>query len=96
MLALEIASARLASTKAKLDEEMRQLRSVISRAKQMSLPGYEFRARLVMAEAQTASGSREQAFETLRRLKQDAAQGGFKLIARKASEAESRLQTKDK
>jgi hypothetical protein len=62
----------------------------------MSLPGYEFGARLVMAETQMSSGSREQAFETLQRLKQDAAQGGFKLIAKKASEAESRLETRDK
>src|SRR4051812_2025023 len=96
MLALEIASARLASTKAKSDEAIRQLRSVILRAKQMSLPGYEFRARFVMAEAQASSGSRQQALETLQRLKQDAAQGGFKLIARKASEAESELKTRDK
>ena len=57
----------------------------------MSLPGYEFRARFVMAEAQKSSGSREQGLETLRRLKQDAEQRGFRLIARKASEAESRF-----
>ena len=96
MLAWEIASARFASSRAKSDEAVRQLRSVISRAKQMLLPGYEFRARFVIAEAQMASGSRAQAFETLERLKQDATQGGFKLIARKANDAASRFQTRDK
>jgi tetratricopeptide (TPR) repeat protein len=96
MLALEIVSARSASSRTKSDEAIRQLRTVISRAKQMSLPGYEFWARFVMAETQMSSGSRDQAFETLQRLRQEAAQGGFKLIARKATEAQSRFQTRGK
>ena len=91
MLALEIVSARSASSRAKSDEAIRQLRTVISQAKQMSLPGYEFRARFVLAETQVSSGSREEAFETLQGLKQEAAQGGFKLLARKATEAQSKF-----
>src|SRR5215469_14097245 len=91
MLALEIASARLASSTGKTDEAIRQLRGTISRAQQMSLPGYAFRARLAVAEAQMSAGFRKQTFEALGRLKQDAMQAGFRLIAKKVQHAEDSL-----
>jgi hypothetical protein len=58
----------------------------------MTLPGYEFQARLAQAEAQTSSRAFGQASNTLRRLEKDATQAGFKLLARKAAEAQERLQ----
>ena len=92
VLSLDITSARLLATAGRHQEALRQLNDIVSRAKRMTLPGYEFQARLAQAEAQTSSRAFEQASNALRRLERDATQAGFKLLARRAREAKERLQ----
>ena len=92
VLSLDITSARLVAATGRHQEALQQLNGIVSRAKHMTLPGYEFQARLAQAEAQTSSRALGQASNTLRRLEKDATQAGFKLLARKATEAQERLQ----
>jgi tetratricopeptide (TPR) repeat protein len=88
MLLLDITSARLESATGKSQEALRQLEGIIARAKSMTLPGYEFQARLAQAEAKIASGAGAEAHADLSRLRTEATQAGFKLLARKAAEAQ--------
>jgi tetratricopeptide (TPR) repeat protein len=92
VLSLDTTSARLVAATGRHQEALQQLNDIISRAKRMTLPGYAFQARLAQAEAQTSSRAFGQASDTLRRLEKDATQAGFKLLARKAAEAQERLQ----
>jgi Tfp pilus assembly protein PilF/TolB-like protein len=91
ILNMEITSARLAAATGASQEALRQLKGLVARAHLIPLPAYEFQARLAQAEAQAASGAYGEASEEFRRLEKDAAQAGFKLLARKAAEGEKKL-----
>jgi Tfp pilus assembly protein PilF/TolB-like protein len=92
VLSLDTAGARLATATGTPSDALRQLKSVIARAQSMSVPNYEYQARLAVAEAQNASGAPARAIETLRQVQKDAAQAGYKLIARNAAEAQRKIQ----
>jgi len=90
---LDITAARLSIASGKPQEALRTLAGVEARSKTLTLPGYEFQAKLAEGEAQIAANATVAAEETLRRLEKDSAQVGFKLIARKAAEAQKRTKT---
>jgi hypothetical protein len=91
ILSLEITSARLATATGRPQEALHQLDDIVARAKLMTLLSYEFQARLAQAEAQMSSHASRQASDNLRRLERDSAHAGFKLLARKAAEAQKQI-----
>jgi hypothetical protein len=91
ILSLEISSARLATATGRSEEALHQLDAIVSRAKLMTLRSYEFQARLAQAEALISSHASRQASDNLRRLARDSAHAGFKLLARKAAEAQKQI-----
>jgi len=93
MLLLDITSARLESVTGKPQEALHQFDTVIARAKSLTLPGYEFQARLAQAETKIASGSGAEARSDLSRLRTQATEAGFKLLARKAAEAQRKIKS---
>jgi eukaryotic-like serine/threonine-protein kinase len=97
ILSMDIVSARLVAATGTSQEALRQLKGIVSRTKSLSLPGYEFQARLAQAEAEISLHAPAQADDTLHQLEKDSAQAGFKLIARRAAEAQKRVRaaTKD-
>jgi eukaryotic-like serine/threonine-protein kinase len=96
IMTMEITSARLAAAAGKPQLAAADLKRIASRAKVMTLPGYEFQARFAQTEALISSSSRAQVSDMLQKLQEDAARAGFKLIARKAAEAQKRLQSPTK
>jgi tetratricopeptide (TPR) repeat protein len=93
VLLLDTTAARLSIAAGKPQEALRTLAGIVTRAKALTLPGYEFQARLAEGEAQAAANARGAANETLQRVEKDSAQAGFKLIARKAAEAQKGTRT---
>jgi eukaryotic-like serine/threonine-protein kinase len=91
VMTMEITAARLSAAAGKPELAAADLKRIASRAKVMTLPGYAFQARLAQTEALISSSSRAQVSDMLQKLQEDADRAGFKLIARKAAEAQKRL-----
>jgi tetratricopeptide (TPR) repeat protein/TolB-like protein len=99
-LSLDLTAARLLIAQRKTREALKKLSTILAETRRLQLPGYEFQARLAQGEALALSGDATTARSGLRKLKEDAARAGFKLLARKAANAEqsvdSRSSTKRK
>jgi serine/threonine protein kinase/tetratricopeptide (TPR) repeat protein len=91
-LSLTITRAKLFTKTGKSAEAERDLQQAESGAAEKGLVGLEWRARLALADAQTASGNMVSARANLQLVKRQATARGFRLLARKAAEAEASLQ----
>lgn len=83
---VEIAAARTAAANKQTEEAARILHAVKSEAKRYGYMGYEFEARLVLAEVTGKTRDRTTSHD-LAALEQQAKAAGFDLIARKAASA---------
>ena len=88
-LSLSITRARLLGKTAKITEAERELQKVESRAAEKGLLVLKWQARLVLANVQSASGQLSAATSNLELIKQQAAPKGFRLLVRKATEAQA-------
>lgn len=86
-LSLAITHARLKARRGKSVEAIRDLSGALDEARKMQLVGYEFEARLAQAEIELQTGKSDLARSHLKSLQDEAARKGFRLIARRASEA---------
>jgi tetratricopeptide (TPR) repeat protein len=84
-LAVELTAARLQAKTGKSAAALHQLGDLLAKARSMRLLGSELQLRWAQAEAQLASGNRNAAGATLKRLEADATRAGFTLVARKAA-----------
>ena len=67
---------------------MQELEHILKRSQEMKLIGYELQARLAQAENQLLVGQVTPGRSALERVRKDAARLEFRLIARKAGDAE--------
>lgn len=88
-LSLSITRAKLLSKTAKTAEAERELQKVQGRAAEKGLLVLEWQARLALADVQTVSGQLSSARSNLELVKRQAIPTGFRLIARKAADAEA-------
>jgi len=88
-LSLSITRAKLLGKTAKTAEAERELQKVESRAAEKGLLVLEWQARLALADVQTVSGQLSSARSNLELVKRHAIPTGFRLIARKAADAEA-------
>jgi tetratricopeptide (TPR) repeat protein/TolB-like protein len=94
-LSLTITRAKLLTKTGKNAEAERELQQVESRAAESSLLGFEWQARLALADAQILSGNRASARANLQLVKRQAAPRGFHLVARKAAAVEASLRNRN-
>jgi eukaryotic-like serine/threonine-protein kinase len=90
-LSLDFTTARLLSAQRKAQESLKRLSIILAETRRLQLPGYEFQARLAQAEALALAGDAASALSGLRKLQADTTRAGFKLIARKAANAEQSI-----
>ena len=88
-LSLSIAGARLLGKTGKTAEAERELQKVQGRSSDKGLLVLEWQARLALAEVQAVSGQLSSARSNLELVKRQAISTGFRLIARKAADAEA-------
>ena len=93
-LSITITRAKLLTKTAKNAEAERELQQVESRAGEKGLLGLEWQARLALADVQILSGNLASARANLQLVKRQATARGFRLLARKAAEAEASLQNR--
>jgi tetratricopeptide (TPR) repeat protein len=94
-LSLDLTAARLLNAQRKTKESLKKLSGFLAETRRLQLPGYEFQARLAQAEALALSGDAASARSSLRKLQADAGRAGFKLMARKAANAEQSIDTRN-
>jgi TolB-like protein/Tfp pilus assembly protein PilF len=93
-LSLSITRARLLAKTNKRPDAQRDLQQAESRAAEKSLLVLAWRARLALADVQILSGNLAAARSSLELVKRQATPKGFRLLARKAADAEASLRTR--
>jgi tetratricopeptide (TPR) repeat protein len=93
-LSLAITRAKLLAKTGKNAEAERELQQVESLAGEKGLLGLEWQARWALAEVQILSGNLASARANLQLVKRQATARGFRLLARKAAEAEASLRNR--
>jgi tetratricopeptide (TPR) repeat protein len=93
-LAFSIVAARAeaaSSNPVDLERAVRKLQATVADAEQQGLLGYQFEARLALAEIESKEGRGTEARGSLEKLQKDARASGFQAIARNAERALEKL-----
>jgi hypothetical protein len=88
-LSLAITGAQLKAQKGETAQAIRDLEATLEEARKMQMIDYEFEARLAQAKVELLAGKMEPARAHLIALQDEASGKGFRLVARRAAQAET-------